>query len=160
MKSITRVVFSLMLVFILCGFNRFDPAESQAPTEEQLVAYVQEAAAFAAIYGKEAAVHEFMKKNGIFNRGELYIFAYDYDCKVVAHGANPEWVGNDYSKLKDPVSGERTIQKMADIARKQTKGKITYRWFHPRTRKIMTKVGYVMKVDDTWWLGSGFYVPE
>ena len=31
-------------------------------------------------------------------------------------------------------------------------------WDNPQTGKVEPKVGYVMKVDDTWWLGSGIYV--
>ena len=36
-------------------------------------------------------------------------------------------------------------------------GWFVYTWNNPQTGKQEPKLGYVMKVDDTWWLGSGTY---
>jgi hypothetical protein len=30
-------------------------------------------------------------------------------------------------------------------------------WENPQTKHLDPKAGFVMKVDDTWWLGSGYY---
>jgi signal transduction histidine kinase len=38
------------------------------------------------------------------------------------------------------------------------RGWLDYMWENPQTGRVEPKVGYVMKVDDTWWLGSGIYV--
>jgi polar amino acid transport system substrate-binding protein len=35
-----------------------------------------------------------------------------------------------------------------------------YLYRNPVTNQTEPKVSYVMKVDDTWWLGSGIYLLE
>lgn len=149
----------LSIAFFATGFDRYHPEKHDEITKEQLRGFVQEAIAFARIYGKKAAIKEFMDKKGIFQRGELYIFAYDFKCRVVSHGANPNWVGNDYSRLKDPT-GKLIIQEMVKIIKAGRYGWIKYKWFHPATKKITPKLGYVEQVDETWWLGSGIYLDE
>jgi len=36
-------------------------------------------------------------------------------------------------------------------------GALNYTWHNPETGKQESKLGYVVKVDDTWFLGSGTY---
>jgi signal transduction histidine kinase len=36
-------------------------------------------------------------------------------------------------------------------------GWLEYMWENPQTGKLEKKYGYVRKVDDGWWLGSGTY---
>ena len=52
-----------------------------------MVNFVKEAVAFAKIYGKQDALMEYKDKHGLFVRGELYIYAYDLNCKVLSHGS-------------------------------------------------------------------------
>ena len=141
------------------GLKRYDPMIHSEIKKEQLKAFVKEAIAFSKIYGKKAALQEFMNKDGLFQRGELYIFAYDYKAIVLSHGANPNWVGNDFSKLKDPT-GMLILKEMIKIVKAKDNGWIRYKWFHPMTKKITRKLGYVEKVDSTWWLGSGIYYDD
>ncbi len=156
MRSLT---FILLIVLFATTFSdaRYNPKYGKKVTKEELVGFVKEALAFIKIYGREKAVEEFHDKSGLYNRGELYIFGYDYSCRVIAHGANPKWVGNNFSELKDPT-GKLIVQEMVKIVRRQGSGWIKYKWFHPKTKRIEPKLGYVHKVNNSWWIGSGIYI--
>ncbi len=158
MKYITSLAVIVLMTATLAT-GRYNPKYGQNPTKEDLVNFMKEAAGFVNIYGKKTALKEFSDPNGLFTRGELYIFAYDFKCIVLAHGANPKWVGNDFKQLKDP-NGILIIQEMSAIARNSGKGWMKYKWFHPETKKITPKLSYVHKIDNDWWIGSGIYNPE
>jgi len=125
-------------------------------TKEDVVDIVGEAVEYAKTNGKEKALAEFSNPKGLFNRGELYIFAYDFDGNVIAHGGNQAFIGQNLINMKDP-NGVMVIQELIKQAKKG-RGWLDYMWDNPQTGKVEPKVGYVMKVDDTWWLGSGIYV--
>jgi signal transduction histidine kinase len=116
---------------------------------------VDEAVDYTKANGKEKALEVFTDRNGEFVRGELYIFAYDFDGKVLAHGGNAALVGQNLIDMKDP-NGVMVIQELRKIAEGDG-GWLEYMWENPLTGKIEPKVGYVVRVDDNWWLGSGFY---
>ncbi len=156
MKRLTTVML-IVLFSMTFSSARYNPKYGREVTREELVGFIKEALAFIKIYGKKKAIKEFNDKKGLFNRGELYIFAYDYSCRVLAHGANPKWVGNNFIELKDPT-GKLIIKDMANIVKRKGSGWIKYRWFHPKTRRIEPKRGYVHRVDNSWWIGSGMYV--
>ncbi len=125
-------------------------------TKEEVVSIVKEAVDYAKANGKEKALAEFSNQQGLFKRGELYIFAYDFDGNAIAHGGNLAFIGQNLINMKDP-NGVMVIQELIKQAKKGN-GWLDYMWDNPQTGKVEPKVGYVMKVDDTWWLGSGIYV--
>jgi signal transduction histidine kinase len=136
------------------------PAEtSEAPqnvSKEEMVAFVQEAVAYANQNGKEKALAEFSNRNGSFVRGALYIYAYDYNGTTIAHPVNPEKIGVNRLDEKD-AEGNLFIQDLRHAAYNGT-GFATYTYINPvHNNTIEEKLGYAMKVDDNWWLGSGIY---
>ncbi len=124
-------------------------------TRDDVVAIVEEAVDYAKANGKEKALAEFSNPKGLFNRGELYIFAYDFNGINIAHGGNKAFIGQDLINMKDP-NGVMVIQELIKQSEKGS-GWLDYMWDNPQTGKVEPKVGFVMKVDDTWWLGSGIY---
>jgi hypothetical protein len=126
-------------------------------TKEDRAAFVREAVAYARTNGKEKALAEFSNKNGSFFRGELYIYAYDYNGTTIAHPVNPEKIGVNRLDEKD-AEGILFIRELRDATTNGT-GFVTYTYINPtRDNRVEKKLGYVMKVDDTWWLGSGIYL--
>jgi signal transduction histidine kinase len=87
---------------------------------------------------------------------DLYIFAYDFDGVVLAHGANPKLVGRNLYNLKD-TDGKYLIRELIEAA-KAGSGWVDYKWSHPKMKKIMQKTAFVKKVDDGLWIGCGTYV--
>ena len=164
MRSICMALFLAAGTLALAG----EQAQPQAPgkttavpaiTKEQMVKFVEEAAAYVKEVGREAALKEFSNRKGKFVRekGELYIYAYDFNCVCRAHGFTPDLVGRDLTAKKDN-KGLLVIQKLRDTAAKNGKGFVEFGWTDPATGKEGRKLGYVVKVDDSLWLGSGIYL--
>jgi cytochrome c len=137
----------------------FPPTPSKSPTittKEKMVAFVKEAVAYAKEHGKEQALSEFSNRNGSFFRGELYIYAYDINGTTIAHPVNPEKIGVKRLNEND-AEGNLFITNLRTAAVNGT-GFVTYYYINPTHDNIEEKkLGYVMSVDDTWWLGSGIY---
>lgn len=124
-----------------------------------MVKFVEEAAAYVREAGREAALKEFSNPKGKFMRehGELYIYAYDFKCICLAHGFTPDLVGKDLTDKKDD-KGLLVIQKLRDTAARDGEGFVEFGWTDPATGKEGRKLGYVVKIDNTLWLGSGIYL--
>lgn len=128
--------------------------------EAKMVDFVKEAVKYAKANGKDASCKAFSAKQGEplydkFHKGELYIYAYDYKCVNVAHGEKAHLIGKDLSDLRS-TDGKYIIKDLVEQAKKGA-GWLDYTWEHPQKKAIRPKVGYVEKVDDSWWLGSGVY---
>jgi len=127
-----------------------------AATKESMVAFVDEAVAFAHDRGREAALAEFSNPKGSFVRGELYIYAYDYDGLTLAHPFNPEKIGVNRLNETDAM-GTLFITNLRDTALNRS-GFVTFAYINPvHNRAVEEKLGYVRDVDGTWFLGSGIY---
>jgi cytochrome c len=132
------------------------PVLQNAATKDQLVAFVSEAVVYARTNGREKALSEFSNPNGSFFRGQLYIYAYDFNGTTIAHPVNPEKIGVNRLNERD-AKGNLFIKELQDTARNGS-GFVEYYYVNPvHDNAVEPKLGYVMKVDDTWWLGSGIY---
>jgi len=121
-----------------------------------MVAFVQEAVAYAREHGRDAALAEFSNRNGSFVRGDLYIYAYDFDGLTIAHPFNPEKIGVNRINETDAL-GTYFIRNLRDAAR-TGEGFVVFSYINPaHNRTVERKLGYVEKVDNDWWLGSGIY---
>ena len=124
--------------------------------EEEVVAFVKKAMDYAKLNGKKEALKEFMNRDGEFIEDELYIYAYDFNGTVISHGGQSELVGKNLISMTD-TDGVQVIKELIKLA-KQGSGWLEYLWPNPEHgNKIESKVGYVMKIDSTWFLGSGVY---
>ncbi len=157
-----KIFIGILTVVLFCTGSvqaRYNPNYDRYITREDLVGFVKEAVYFAKIYGKKAALKEYKDKQGLFVRGELYIYAYDLNSKVLSHGSNPGLIGKDLSLLED-TQGTKIIQVMVEKIKFKGKGWLKFYWFHPITKRITPKLGYFEKVGEDWWIGSGIYLAE
>jgi len=144
------------------GLNTTTPARTDTPgqgivtSNETLVAFVDSAVAYAKANGKEKALAEFSNPNGSFVRGELYIYAYDFNGTNLAHPFSPEKIG--VNRLNEPDAlGGLFITNLRDAARNGS-GFVRFSYINPaHNNSVESKLGYVEKVDDDWFLGSGIY---
>ncbi len=150
-------IFVILMLTTSTGYARYNPKFDRYIKKEDLVGFVKEAVYFAKVYGKKTALREYKDKGGLFNRGELYIYAYDLNCIVLSHGSNPGLIGKNLSMLED-TQGTRIIRVMVEKIKFKGKGWLKFFWFHPKTKRITAKLGYFEKVDDNWWIGSGIYL--
>jgi signal transduction histidine kinase len=125
--------------------------------ETELVSFVESAAAYAHKIGKENALKEFSNKTGRFVRGDLYIYAYDFNGTNIAHPFKPDWIGTNKLNMTDS-NGVPFIKNLINAA-KGGEGFTYFIFPNPaHGNKDEFKIGYVIKVDDNWWLGSGIYL--
>lgn len=131
----------------------------QPPSNEtELAAFVKTATAHAREVGKPQAIRDFMDLKGPWVRGETYIFAHDFNGTALALPHVPSGVGTNRMNLQD-AEGRYINRDMQAIARNGS-GYYYYVYRNPVTNQTQPKVSYVMKVDETWWLGSGIYLPQ
>ena len=133
-----------------------DSGQGNLTSNATLVAFVDSAVAYAQAEGREKALAEFSDPNGTFVRGELYIYACDFNGSTLAHPFNPEKIGVNRLHETDAAGG-LFIANLRDAARNGS-GFVRFSYINPaHNRAIESKLGYVEKVDDDWWLGSGVY---
>ena len=165
MKKILIAVMALLLAAAIatvagCGGSGKAQNETTTPqgkvlTKKQVVDFVNEAIKYAKANGKDKAIAEFNNPNGTFKRGELYIYAYNWNGVALANGGTPALVGQHLIDMTDP-NGVKVIQQLIKVAQGGG-GWGSYTWPYPGTKINEPKLGYADKVDDTWWLGSGMY---
>ncbi|MFB3763909.1 MAG: cache domain-containing protein [Methanotrichaceae archaeon] len=131
---------------------------SAATSHADLIAFVDSAVAYAKANGKDNAIKEFNNnKSTQFIKGELYIFAVDFNGTTIAHPYRPDFVGKSQMDLND-TNGVLFFKNMAIVA-KRGNGSVYYVFANPaHNKKPELKLTYVEKVDDTWWLGAGTYL--
>jgi len=138
----------LYLSNISASFNKSD--------RDALVAYVNDALQFAKKNGKEKALAVFNDPLGNFTRDGRYIFAYDYDGKILALPFQSNLIGTNRIDVKDP-NGVDFVRQAIDLARM---GSGFHYYIYPDPSRNMTpelKLSYVANVDGTWFLGAGIY---
>ena len=128
------------------------------PTKDEVIKFVEEGMVYADQHGRDAFFKELMNPAGRFMRGELYFYAYDFKGVVLAHGTKPHLVGKNLYDLPDK-SGKKLIQALIKAAQDGS-GWVEYYWQNPTSKKVEKKLGYVVKLDETSWFGSGTYAGE
>ena len=110
--------------------------------------------------GKEKAFAEITNRSGMFVDAEgHYLYAYDYNGTLLAHPYLPGKIGTNLLGNKDPF-GMENIRALADTAHAGG-GYVIFLWPNPDNNNLIeTKIGYVLPVDETWWVGSGAYLDE
>ncbi len=130
-----------------------------ADAAEEMEAFVAGAALYAREHGRTDALAAFNNPDGEFVRDELYIFAYDMNGTVLALPFQQGFIGTNRSGVHDS-SGVAYIDGMSRIAA-EGGGSIYYVYPNPaRGYAEELKLGYVLPVDETWFVGSGIYIPE
>jgi len=114
-------------------------------TKEDAQSLVKKAIEYAKANGTYKLIQAVNKQDPEIRKGELYIWIVDLEEKIMAaHGANPKLVGQDFSGARDP-DGVAYAQKAAEIAVENGSGWVEYKFKHPETQQIATKICYVEK---------------
>ena len=97
--------------------------------------------------GKAKALAEFGTPRGQFDRGELYVWAYDFQGVMLAHPKNPELVGK---KLLDVPDAEGKLFRKEIVEKTRQKGWawVDYKYLNPETRQLEYKTTYCQAVSD------------
>ena len=129
------------------------PAAAQTKGEAE--ALVKKAVAFAKAKGVAKALHEINEPAGPFRHGELYLFVYDLNGVVVAHGGNAGMIGKNLMNTRDG-DGELYVLKLVNLAKTKGGGWLSYQFPNPVNHQIEPKLAYV-ELYDGLIFGSGIY---
>jgi signal transduction histidine kinase len=146
---------SVQTLLLLPAFCLTLVAQDASPAETE--ALVRDAIAFAKASGREAAFKEITKVGGRFHKhgGELYVFVYDMEGKVLAHGQGAAKVGVNQAKAKDP-DGVEFVQDRIRLAKSKGKGWHDYKYINPKSGQKEPKTSYI-EVWDNLIFGAGIY---
>lgn len=131
-------------------------SEKKPESRVELKSFVEEATSHALVVGKEKALADFMDLEGPWVRGDVYIFAHEFNGTALALPYLPPEVGTYRLDIQDE-RGAYINREMRSIALNDGSAFYEYVWRNPLTNQTEPKVSYVMKVDETWWLGAGIY---
>ncbi len=132
-----------------------------AQTRDQAKAFVKQASEYAKKNPREKFLEEVSGVKGQFhfNKGQnndLYIFVYDLEGKVLAHGVRRELVGVNRWTAKDP-DGKPWIQEWTKLVKEKGSGWIEYKELNPaQNNKVMKKASWVELVNGMV-IGAGIY---
>jgi signal transduction histidine kinase len=163
-RSGFTLIFSVLIILstttaaskITVDGPRYDNA-TNITEKNRLMAFVDEAAKYVKDNGKEKALLEFNNRSGSFVRGELYIFAYDFNGTNIAHPISPDLVGHDQRNLLD--INDVAIARNELALAKRGRGFMYLVFQNPiHEDREELKLIYLKKVDDSLWLGSGTYL--
>lgn len=132
-----------------------------AQTRDQAKAFVRQAVEFAKKQPREKFLEEVSGVKGQFHftkgqNNDLYIFVYDLEGKVLAHGVRRELVGINRWTAKDP-DGKPWIQDWTKLVKEKGSGWIEYKELNPaQGNKVMKKASWVELVNGMV-VGAGIY---
>lgn len=125
-----------------------------ADQKSDTLALINKGKSYILANGIEKAIEAFQTAD--FKKGDLYLFAYDYDAVCLAQGAKPSLIGKNLSKLKTPV-GDYLLMHLVQMS-KEGGGWYEYQWMHPYEKKLREKVSYVMPIDGMdAFIGCGYW---
>lgn len=151
------MILKFLIIISILFINNFAYSEEQF-TKEEVKKFVIKAYNYMKENGKDKAFDEFNNPKGSFikgRNGQLYIFAFNYDGILLAHGNKPKLVGMNILTVKDS-DGDFPIKKLlkASIEGGQW---VEYNWYNPNTKKIGKKLSFVIKFDKNSMVGAGIY---
>ena len=144
LKKLGLFAVTLMLGF---GLTSSMAMASERGTKEEAKALVERAAAYLKEQGKEKAVAEFNKPDGMFTDRDLYVFAMNMDGIRLAHGKNQKLVGLSIADFMD-VDGKPYGKEIMDVGKGAGSGWVDYKFTDPVTKKIAPKTSYVLRQGD------------
>ncbi len=105
--------------------------------------------------GREKAVAEISRPRGMFDKGELYVFAYDLQGVMIAHPKNPALIGQNLIGVPDS-QGKLFRKEIVERAKADGAGWVDYVYLNPETNRQEHKTTYFQKVGDLI-LACGIY---
>jgi cytochrome c len=149
-------MFRGALIALLSSFVAFGASAANA-TKEEAQAIVEKAAALASTGGKDQLVAEVNKKDGQFNKGELYVVVYDLTGTTIAHPVDKSLIGQN-NVSKPDAEGKLFRKEFVDTAKNQGSGWVDYKYLNPTNGKVEAKTSYVKKQGDLVII-AGVYKP-
>jgi len=140
MKKLAAILI-MMIGLCSCGVL------ARAAERDEAKTLVKRAAAYVKYQGKQKALAEISTPKGMFDKGELYVFAYDLQGVMIAHPKNPALIGQNLYNAPDS-EGKLFRKEIVEKAKSQGSGWVDYIYLNPETHREEHKTTYFQKVDD------------
>lgn len=118
-------------------------------------AHVEKGVQFCKDKGLSVCLEEFNKKESQWVKGDLYIWANDFNGIITAHPKKPI-KGKNLYKYKD-TEGTQLFKEFIDKVKADGSGWVDYVWSHPKTNKQTPKTSYVKGIGGDQLIGAGIY---
>lgn len=141
MKNALLLIFAGLFVFVGATFV------CAGGTKAEAKALTEKAAEFLKANGKEKTLAEISKPKGQFDKGEVYVYAFDMKGTVLAHPKNPELIGKNTYNIPDE-DGKFFRKDIIQLAKTKGSGWVDYKYLNSETKKIASKTTYILKADD------------
>ncbi|MDD5168817.1 MAG: cache domain-containing protein [Syntrophales bacterium] len=148
-KVLVAIVASLFMVSAVWA----QVETGGTPKDAQLM--LKKAVAYMKEVGKEKAIKEFGNPKGKFIYKDVYISVYDLKGGVINHPFTKALIGKNFIDLKD-ADGKPFVHEIMDKANSKGSGTVEYKWSHPNTKKVQSKIAYLEKVGDVILSGSAY----
>jgi signal transduction histidine kinase len=135
------------VIVILTAIGLIAAGSVFAADKDEAKVLVEKAVAFAGAEGKEKALAEISKPKGTFDKGEMYVFAYDFKGVVVAHPKNAKLIGKNLLEVPDN-DGKLFRKEIVELAKGKGSGWVDYKYMNPETKKPEQKTTYIQKAGD------------
>jgi signal transduction histidine kinase len=139
-KAIVAVVLGMITLFATAGLTH-------ASGKDDAKTLVKQAAAYVKYQGKGKALAEISKPKGMFDKGELYVFAYDLQGVMVGHPKNPALIGKNLVDVPDS-EGRMFRREIVERAKSKGSGWVEYLYLNPESNELEHKTTYLQKVGD------------
>ena len=118
-------------------------------------AHVNAGVEFCKKVGVTACVKEFNKPESKWVKGEMYIWANDFDGVITAHPKKP-LKGKNLYNYKDKA-GNQLFANFVKKVKADGEGWVDYVWAHPVTNKQADKTSFVKGIGENQLIGCGLY---
>jgi polar amino acid transport system substrate-binding protein len=158
MKNAIAIFCGILLLAMLATFVGAITSDEVTALVEQTTKAIEENAqeTFSKITGGE---HPYKDKDN----PALYVFVFDTDLNVVAHGAKAKAVGKNM-KGKSDVKGKMYPDEFLTVARSDGSGWVDYYFDNPKTKQVEHKTSFIKLVKGSdgkeYIVGSGKYFDE
>lgn len=125
-------------------------------TKEEAKALVERTVADIKKEGAAAVYAKINNKEGGYTDRDLYLIIFSTKCVILAHGVNAALVDVDMWETAD-TDGLKFCQKFLEGTQTKPDGNwVDFKFTDPKTKKILPKSNYVVKVGDTMVM-AGYY---
>ena len=130
-------------------------ANASDSTPDQAKELVMQGVEFCKKVGIAACVEEFNKPESQFVKGDLYIWANDFDGIITAHPKKP-LKGKNMYRYKDKA-GNQLFKDFIDKVKAEGNGWVDYVWDHPVKGEQTPKTSFVIGIGENQLIGAGVY---
>lgn len=136
-----KTLLTVLLIGLSVAFAQNAWAAVQ-PTPDEAKAMAIKAAHYLQTNGPAKAWIAFNAADGNFRDRNLYVFAQDNNCTMMANGANPALVGKNLCAYTD-ADGKPVAREISDV-----KGQawIDYKMLNPLSKTVEAKTAFVVRV--------------